>query len=514
MGSADLNHYELFGVERNATTAEIRTAYKKMSVALHPDKNPFGSNLMKSVNAAWAILSDDAERRKYDREISVGGGSNRYSRYDDDDYEYYEARISRLEQQLRSSNSRNQALTSKNQELRYQLNDKNIALADARASSKSLGKQLKQLENKHKQSEAQCKQLNKNVNYYKSENGGLQRSLNKAHDENGDLRDQLDLYEKEKKNAAKALKMEKQKFEDTLAAEKEKATEQMEQVKKEMLARSICYTCNGEGGNECITCQGQGSVKGKWTRCHNCKGTGTLTSLVEGKAVECLACFGRGAKEGVFHIPCFRCKGDKKKKINCNTCHKGKIRGFSLKSCPFCKEGNGCTNCLGKGYVLCGYLCNGNKVPPSPSSLQTALRKEAEKVDGWLDRFMESANSNYTCYTNEWDECRAFVSLTDYEDNADLKPSADDDVDEAKETFAKFNIDSSQVSFSIGLSKELGRSPTDNRRARRRREQQDATSPTSVLFSSTVKVDTTCSAETSRLAANVSLAQDVDKTLD
>src|SRR6056300_918315 len=101
MGSADLNHYELFGVGRNATTAEIRTAYKKMSVALHPDKNPYGSNLMKSVNAAWAILSDDAERRKYDREISVGGGgsrtSNRYSRYDDDDYEYYEARISRLE---------------------------------------------------------------------------------------------------------------------------------------------------------------------------------------------------------------------------------------------------------------------------------------------------------------------------------------------------------------------------------------------------------------------------------
>lgn len=493
MGSADLNHYELFSVARNATTAEIRTAYKKMSVALHPDKNPYGSNLMKSVNAAWAILSDDAERRKYDREISVGGGANRYSRYDDDDHEYYEARISRLEQQLRSSNSKNQSLTSKNQELRYQLNDKNIALGEARNSSKSLGKQLKQLENKHKQSEAQCKQLNKSVNYYKSENGGLQRSLNKAHDENGDLRDQLDEYEKEQKRIAIALKNEVQKFEDTLAAEKEKATEQMEQVKKEMLARSICYTCNGEGGNECITCKGQGSVQGKWTRCHNCKGTGTLTSLlVEGKALECLACFGRGAKEGVFHIPCFRCKGDKKKKTNCNTCHKGKIRGFSLKSCPFCKEGNGCVNCLGKGHVLCGYLCNGNKIPPSPSSLQTALRKEADKSDGWIDRFMESANSDYTCYTNEWDECRAFVLLTDYKDNADPKPSADDDVDEAKDFFAKFSIDSSQVSFSIGLSKEgrtmvgeLGRSAVD-RRARRRRE-QDASSPTSVLFSSTVK---------------------------
>lgn len=486
MGSVDLNHYQLLGVEQNATTAAIRTAYRKMSLGLHPDKNPNGANLMKIVNAAWAILSDDNKRRKYDREIRIGGGrtTNRYSQYDDDDYEYYEARISQLEQELRNSKSQNQ-------ELRYQLNDSNKALNLARAHSKSLGMKLKQLEGKHKQSEAQCKQLNKRVNYYKSENDGLQRSLNKAHDENGDLRDKLDLYEREKKKAVKTLKNEKQKFEDILAAEKEKATEQMEQMKKEMLARSICYTCNGEGGNDCITCKGQGSVQGKWTRCHNCKGTGTLTSLHgEGKAVECTACFGRGAKEGVFQIPCFKCKGDRKNKINCNTCHKGKLRGFSLKPCPFCK-GNGCMNCLGEGRVLFGYLCNGNKVSPSPSSLQTALKKEVEKGEGWLDRFMESANSNYTWYTNEWEECKAFVSLSHYEDNEDLKPSAGND--EAKDTFAKFNIDSSQVSFSIGLSK--GGIGGDNRKGKKKertsgQRKSSASSPTSVLFSSIVKADT------------------------
>ncbi|KAL7499759.1 hypothetical protein ACHAWT_010727 [Skeletonema menzelii] len=501
MGSADLNHYQLFGVEQNATADEIRTAYKKMSVALHPDKNRFGINLMKSVNAAWATLSDDTERRKYDREITMGGGrtTNRYSQYDDCDYEYYEARISRLEQQLRSS-------TSQNQELRYQLNDKNKALADARASSKSLGKKLKHLEGKHKQSETQCKQLNQSVHYYKSENNGLQKSLNNAHDENGDLRDKLDLYEKEKKKAVDTLKKEKQQFEDILAAEREKATEQIEQMKKEMIARSICYTCNGEGGNDCITCKGQGSVQGKWTRCHNCKGTGTLTSLHgKGKEVECLACFGRGAKEGVFQIPCFKCKGDRKKKINCSTCHKGKVRGFSLKPCPFCEEGNDCMNCLGEGRVLFGYLCNRNKVAPSPSSLQTALKKEDDKGDDWLDRFMESANSNYKSYTNEWEKCRAFVSLTDYEDNEDLKPSAGVDVDEAKDTFAKFIIESRQVSFSIGLSKggrpmsgELGRSyriGVENRKGKKKQrasgqKKPSASSPTSVLFSSNVKADT------------------------
>ena len=74
MGSSDMNHYEIIGVERNATTAQIRKAYLIMSKALHPDKNRFGSNIMKSINAAYAILSDETKRRKYDQEISVGGG--------------------------------------------------------------------------------------------------------------------------------------------------------------------------------------------------------------------------------------------------------------------------------------------------------------------------------------------------------------------------------------------------------------------------------------------------------
>ena len=488
----DLNHYEVCGVERNATTAQIRVAYKKQSMALHPDKNPYGNHLMKRLNAAWAILSDESERRKYDRELSVGGGRNNNRYYDD---EYYEEQISLLERQLRNSKSTNQQLerqlrrsNSQNQELRDTLNCKDKALAASRASSKTLGKKLKQLEGKHKQAEAQCKKLNESVRYYKSENDGLQKSLNKAHDENGDL---LDLHEEEKTKAAKTLKEEKQKFEDTLAAEKEKATEQMEQMKKQMLARSICYTCNGEGGNDCITCKGQGSIQGNWTRCHNCRATGSFASLLgEGKAVECLACFGKGAKEGVFHITCFKCKGDREKRIHCDTCHKGRIRGFSLKACPFCKEGRGCMNCNGRGYVSCGYLCHGNSVPPSPSSLLIALRKE-DKDDAWLERFMESANSDYKHYTNEWDECRAFVSPTDNAANEDLKPHAD--ADEANASFATFNIDTSQVSFQMGLSKG-GIGGNNNRKGKKKerlsgQRKSSASSPTSVLFSSVVKSD-------------------------
>ena len=472
MGSSgDLNHYEIIGVERNATAAQIRSAYLIMSKALHPDKNRFGSNIMKSINAAYAILSDETKRRKYDREISVGGGrsTNRHSQYDEYEYEYYESRISRLEQQLRNT--------------REQLNDSTKSLADSRASSKALGKKLKQLESKHKQTEAQCRQLNARVNYYESENDGLQESLNKAHDENGDLLDELDA---EKKNAAKELKKEKQKFDKALVMERQRAKELVEKTEKEMLARSICYTCNGEGGNDCTTCLGHGSVQGKWTKCHNCKGTGTFKTLYgEGKAVDCLACFGKGAKEGIFHITCFQCKGNRKKKINCNVCHKGKIRGFSLKACPFCTEGNGCMNCLGMGHVSCGSSGNGHKVPPSPSSLQVVLKREADKGDdGWLDPFMDSANSNYIYYTNEWDKCRAYVSLTDYDA---VRPRVTTDVEEAKESLATFKIDTSKVSFNIGLGGNNNRKGKKKEKAAGQRKPY-ISSPTSVLFSSNVNV--------------------------
>ena len=67
-------HYETLGVNRNATTTEIRAAYRKLALQHHPDRNPQdpvgAGERFKLVNAAYQILSDPEKRRRYDERLS------------------------------------------------------------------------------------------------------------------------------------------------------------------------------------------------------------------------------------------------------------------------------------------------------------------------------------------------------------------------------------------------------------------------------------------------------------
>ena len=81
---ADKNYYEILGVDRKATEADIKSAYRKLVKMYHPDLHPNDANAaakFKEVNEAYEVLSDTQKRAQYDQfghaafEQGMGGGA-------------------------------------------------------------------------------------------------------------------------------------------------------------------------------------------------------------------------------------------------------------------------------------------------------------------------------------------------------------------------------------------------------------------------------------------------------
>jgi len=65
----ELCYYEVLKVSKDATTTEIKKAYRKLALKYHPDKNQGDKEAeekFKIINEAYAILSDEEKRRIYD----------------------------------------------------------------------------------------------------------------------------------------------------------------------------------------------------------------------------------------------------------------------------------------------------------------------------------------------------------------------------------------------------------------------------------------------------------------
>ena len=79
------DYYKTLGVERSATTDQIKKAYRRLALKWHPDRNPESKEAaetkFKEIGEAYSTLSDEQKRKRYDLLGSGGidGGASAFS---------------------------------------------------------------------------------------------------------------------------------------------------------------------------------------------------------------------------------------------------------------------------------------------------------------------------------------------------------------------------------------------------------------------------------------------------
>jgi molecular chaperone DnaJ len=74
MSAGKRDYYEVLGIQKNAGKDDIKNAYRKLALQYHPDRNKEAGaeEKFKVISEAYAVLSDDEKRKRYDTYGHVG----------------------------------------------------------------------------------------------------------------------------------------------------------------------------------------------------------------------------------------------------------------------------------------------------------------------------------------------------------------------------------------------------------------------------------------------------------
>ncbi|HYD03867.1 MAG TPA: molecular chaperone DnaJ [Alphaproteobacteria bacterium] len=122
---AEKDYYKILGVAKNASTDEIKSAYKKLAKQYHPDinKDAGATEKFKEINEAASVLGDDSKRKQYDTYGSEferkyhQGFNQQYSGFDFDDMDFGDV----FEMFFGGGGHRQQQRRSRGRDLRYDI---------------------------------------------------------------------------------------------------------------------------------------------------------------------------------------------------------------------------------------------------------------------------------------------------------------------------------------------------------------------------------------------------------